>query len=55
MKKPVIKNPVAKNMAKLHKNAGAHGKSEKAKRRSEAVELQTKVAQELIDNKKNNS
>ncbi|BDW10730.1 hypothetical protein PSHI8_08120 [Polynucleobacter sp. SHI8] len=54
MKKPVIKNPVAKNMAKLHKNAGAHGKSEKAKRRSEAVELQTKVAQELTD-KKNHS
>jgi hypothetical protein len=51
MKKPVIKNPVAKNMAKLHKNAGAHGKSEKAKRRSEAVELQTKLTQELTDKK----
>lgn len=53
MKKPIVKNPVAKNMAKLHKNAGAHGKTEKAKRRSEAVELQAKVAQELVADKKN--
>jgi hypothetical protein len=54
MKKPVVKNPVAKNMAKLHKNAGAHGKSEKAKRRIETVEFQTKLSQELTEAKKNN-
>jgi len=54
MKKPVVKNPVAKNMAKLHKNAGAHGKSEKAIRRIETVELQTKLSQELTEEKKNN-
>jgi len=54
MKKPVVKNPVAKNMAKLHKNAGAHGKSEKAKRRIETIELQTKLSQELTEAKKNN-
>jgi hypothetical protein len=53
MKKPVVKNPVAKNMAKLHKNAGAHGKSEKAKRRMETVELQTKLPQRLTEVKKN--
>jgi hypothetical protein len=52
MKKPTIKNPVAKNLAKLHKNAGAHGKTEKAKRRSENVELQSKLAQELTEKKK---
>jgi hypothetical protein len=53
MKKPVVKNPVAKNMAKLHKNAGVHGKSEKAQRRTETVKLQTHLSQELIKPKKN--
>ena len=52
MKKPTIKNPVAKNLAKLHKNAGAHGKTEKAKRRSETVELQSKLTKELTEKKK---
>ena len=53
MKKPVVKNPVAKNMAKLNKNAGVHGKSEKAKRRIATVEFQTKLSQELTEEKKN--
>jgi hypothetical protein len=53
MKKPVVKNPVAKNMAKLHKNAGVHGKSEKAQRRTETVKLQTHLSQELTTEKKN--
>jgi hypothetical protein len=52
MKKVVVKNPVAKNMAKLHKNAGAHGKTEKAKRRSETIALQNTLIEELKVKKK---
>jgi hypothetical protein len=53
MKKVVVKNPVAKNMAKLHKNAGVHGKTEKAQRRTETVKLQTNLSPELTKAKKN--
>jgi hypothetical protein len=53
VKKTIVKNPVAKNMAKIHKKAGAHGKSEKAKRRTDHVELQTKLIQEIDSDKKN--
>jgi hypothetical protein len=51
MNKPIIKNPVAKNLAKLHKNAGAHGKTEKAKRRAQTVAFKTTLVDELNEKK----
>lgn len=48
-KKIIVKNPVAKNLAKLHKQAGPHGKSEKAERRLKNTKLQTQVSSELGD------
>jgi hypothetical protein len=51
MSKVTIKNPVAKNLAKLNKNAGAHGKTEKAKRRAESVAFQTQITEDLSSEK----
>jgi len=51
MKKTVIKNPVAKNLAKLNKKAGAHGKTEKAQRRGASVALKNKLLDELSEKK----
>ncbi len=51
-KKIIVKNPVTKNLAKLNKKAGAHGKTEKAQRRAESVALQNKLVEELSQKKK---
>lgn len=52
MKKPIVKNPAAKNLAKLNKKAGAHAKTEKAQRRGASVALQNKLIDELSNKKK---
>jgi hypothetical protein len=53
MKKTIIvKNPVAKNLAKLNKKAGAHGKTKKSQRRADTVALQNKLVEELSKKKK---